>query len=171
LSATASEWNVLSFGFHPEDSRPVETAAEVLERVVRSVVRSTTDWRQKDAERSRTDVHKCVSPPEKARRGNRNSARRSFREERCARRANRVARRQHWRCLSRGRTLFLYHASECSACSNAFGDTRSARRNSFRRAARSSGRLGRRVVCVGHRVATALGRPTRSCASQSSSVS
>ena len=59
LSATASEWNVHSFGIQPEPSRPVGTAAEVVERVVRFVARSTTDWCQKDAERSRSGVHKC----------------------------------------------------------------------------------------------------------------
>ena len=43
LSATASEWNVHSFRIQPEPSRPVGTAAEIVERVVRFVVRSTTD--------------------------------------------------------------------------------------------------------------------------------
>ena len=51
-----------------EPSRPVRTAAEVVERVVRFVVRSTTDWFQKDAERLRIGVRRRVSPPEKVRR-------------------------------------------------------------------------------------------------------
>jgi hypothetical protein len=171
LSATASEWNVHSFGIQPEPSRPVGTAAEVVERVVRFAARSTTDWCWKGAERSRTDVHKCLSPPEKASRGSRSNERRSYRAGRCARRASPIARRRRWRCLLRGRTRRLRHASRCSECSGASGDTRSTRRNSFRRAARSSGRSGRRVVCADRRVATALGRPARSCASRSSSVS
>src|SRR5438094_5600323 len=87
-SAFARAWNVQSFGIQPEPSRPVGTAAEVVERVVRFVVRSTTDSYQKDAERSRSGVHKYVSLPEKARRGSRSSARHSYRAEQCARRAN-----------------------------------------------------------------------------------
>ncbi len=94
LSATACEWNVHSLGIQPELYRPVGTVAEVVERVVRFVVRSTTDWFQKDAERLRTGVHKCVSPPEKASRGSRSSARRSYRAGRCARRANPLGRWQ-----------------------------------------------------------------------------
>ncbi len=94
LSATACEWNVHSLGIHPELYRPAGTAAEVVERVVRFVVRSTTDWFQKDAERLRTGVHKCVSPPEKASRGSRSSARRSYPAGRCARRANPLGRWQ-----------------------------------------------------------------------------
>src|SRR5947207_4965616 len=84
----ANSATVRSFGIQREPSHPVGTAAEVVERVVRFVVRSTTDWCQKDAERSRTGVHKYVSLPEKARRGSRSSARHSYRAERCARRAN-----------------------------------------------------------------------------------
>ena len=67
----ANSATVHSFGIQPEPSRPVGTAAEVVERVVRFVARSTTDWCQKDGERSKTGVHKCLSPPEKARRGSR----------------------------------------------------------------------------------------------------
>lgn len=85
---TASEWNVHSFGIQSKPSRPVGTAAEVVERVARFVARSTTDWCQKDAERSRTGVHKCLSPPEKASRESRSNGRRSYRAGRCARRAN-----------------------------------------------------------------------------------
>jgi hypothetical protein len=77
-----------------EPSRRVGTAAEVVERVVRFVVRSTTDWFQKGAERLRSGVHKCVSLPEKASRGSRSSARRSYRAGRCARRANPIGRRR-----------------------------------------------------------------------------
>ncbi len=43
LSAIASEWNLHSFGSQPELSRPVGIAAEVVERVVRLLARSTTD--------------------------------------------------------------------------------------------------------------------------------
>ena len=43
LSATAFEWNAYSLRIQPEPSRPVGTAAEVAGRVVRFVVRSTTD--------------------------------------------------------------------------------------------------------------------------------
>jgi len=94
LSVTASEWNVDSFEIRSEQSRPLGTAEEVAERVVRFVARSTTDWRKKDAERSKTGVRKCVSPPEKASRGSRNIERRSCRAKRCARPANPVARRR-----------------------------------------------------------------------------
>ena len=167
----ANSATVHSFGIQWEPSRPVGTAAEFVERVVRFVVRSTTDWCQKDADRSRTGVHKCVSPPEKASRASRSNARRSYRAGRCARPASPIGRRRRWRCLSRGRTRRLYRASRLGACSGASGDTRSARRNSFRRAARSSCRSGRLVVCAGRRVATAPGQPARSCASRSSSFS
>src|SRR6266480_5990620 len=84
----ANSATVHSFGIQREPSRPVGTAAEFVERVVRFVVRSTTDWCRKDADRSRTGVHKRVSPPEKASRGGRSSERRSYPAGRCARRAN-----------------------------------------------------------------------------------
>src|SRR5947207_14816384 len=90
----ANSATVRSFGIQPEPSRPVGTAAEVVERVVRFVVRSTTDWCQKDAERSRTGVHKCLSPPEKASRGSRSNERRSYRARRDARRASPIGRRR-----------------------------------------------------------------------------
>jgi hypothetical protein len=70
---TASEWNVHSFGIQSKPSRPVRTAAEVVERVARFVARSTSDWCQKDVEKLRSVVHKCLSPPEKAGRGSRNN--------------------------------------------------------------------------------------------------
>jgi len=57
-----------------EPSRPVGTAAEVVERVVRFVVRFTNDWCRKDADRARTDAHKPVSSPEMASRESRSSA-------------------------------------------------------------------------------------------------
>jgi hypothetical protein len=139
---TASEWNVHCFGSQPEPFRPVGTAAEVVQRVVRFVARSTTDWCQKDAERSRTDVHKCLSPPEKASRGSRSNQRRSYRAERCARRASPIGRRRRLPCLLRGRTRHLCRAFRCSACSGASGDTRSARHNSIRQASRSSAHSG-----------------------------
>src|SRR6267378_7704064 len=85
---TASEWNVHSFGIQSKPSRPVGTAAEVVERVARFPARSTTDWCQKDVERLRSGVHKCLSPPEKAGRGSRSNGRRSYRAGRCARRAS-----------------------------------------------------------------------------------
>src|SRR6266513_4383875 len=90
----ANSATVHSFGTQREPSRPVGTAAEVAERVVRFVARSTTDWCQKDAERSRSGVHKCVSPPEKASRGSRSNERRSYRAGRCARRASPIGRRR-----------------------------------------------------------------------------
>src|SRR6266513_3747882 len=90
----ANSATVHSFGTQREPSRPVGTAAEAVERVVRFVVRSTTDWCRQDAERSRTGVHKRVSPPEKASRGGRSSARRSYPAGRCARRANPLGRRR-----------------------------------------------------------------------------
>ena len=94
LSATAFEWNAYSLRIQPGPSRPLGTAAEVAGRVVRFVVRSTTDSYEKDAERSKTGVRKCLSPQEKASRGSRSSARRSYRAGRSARRANPIGRRR-----------------------------------------------------------------------------
>ena len=94
LSAPAFERNAYSLRIQPEPSRPAGTAAEVAGRVVRFVVRSTTDSYEKDAERSKTGVHKCLSPQEKASSGSRSSARRSYRAGRCARPANPLGRRR-----------------------------------------------------------------------------
>src|SRR6186997_850325 len=85
---TASEWNVHSFGIQSKPSRRVGSAAEVVERVARFAARSTTDWCQKDVERLRSGVHKFLSLPEKAGRGSRSNARRSYRAGQCARPAS-----------------------------------------------------------------------------------